>query len=218
MLRAAYTVGLEGLPAGIKVWCAPVAALLPACDVLDEADKAHAAKFKQQADRDRIRAARILLRHALTENAAHVHPRDWHFRNGPNGKPLMGEGLPQLQFNLSHAADAVAVVVSAKYAMGIDIEPIGETEIISDVLTSREIARLDALRRPARWHEFMRIWTLKEACAKAMGLGLSYDFRRMEVEAGSAKVTVAETPIKTATATVECRGRPYALSVAWIET
>jgi 4'-phosphopantetheinyl transferase len=200
------------------VWCAAVAELLPASDVLDEADKAHAAKFKQQADRNRITAARILLRHALTEKASDVTPQAWRFRSGPNGKPLMGDGLPRLQFNLSHAGDAVAVAVSAKQAVGIDIEPIAENEIIPNVLTSHEIERLETLSGPDRWHEFMRIWTLKEACAKAMGLGLSYDFRRMEVAPESPAVTVAETPIKTATTTVQCGGRPYALSVAWIES
>jgi 4'-phosphopantetheinyl transferase len=218
MLRAAHIVSLDGLPAGIKVWGAPVAALLPARDVLDEADRAHAAKFKQQADRDRIIAARILLRHALTAKATHVAPQAWHFRMGPNGKPLMGDGLPQLQFNLSHAGEAVAVVVSLTHAVGIDIEPIAETEIIPDMLTPREIERLGALQGPERWREFMRIWTLKEACAKAMGLGLSYDVRGMDVAPQSAAVTVAETQIETATTMVECAGRPYALSVAWTES
>ena len=63
-----------------------------------------------------------------------------------------------------------------------------------DVLTFRELARLKGLNGLARWIEFMRIWTLKEACAKAMGLGVSFDFRRMEVETRRAKVRLVDRP------------------------
>jgi 4'-phosphopantetheinyl transferase len=221
MLPDAYRVTIEDAESGLALWCAPIEELLRlGADILDEADRAHAMRFRQAADRDRITAARILLRHALTEDTSSVPPQAWHFSLGPNGKPLMGEGLPRLHFNLSHAAGAAAVAVSRRYAVGIDIEPITETEIIPDVLTSQEITRLEALKGPERWSEFMRIWTLKEACAKAMGLGLAYDFRHMEVAPGSANVAIADRPgsqIRTATTTVQCGGKPHALSVAWVD-
>jgi phosphopantetheinyl transferase len=216
-----YRVTIDGIePAALKAWCAPVTDLLADAAILDDADKAHVGRFCQQADRDRIIAARILLRHALTGETRNIAPEAWHFRTSPNGKPLMADGLPKLHFNLSHAADAVAVAVSAHQPVGIDIESIAtedRAEIIPDVLAAREGERLGALDGESRWREFMRIWTLKEACAKAMGLGLSYDFRRMEVAPGGAAVTVAEAQIGTAATTVECAGRPYALGVAWIE-
>jgi phosphopantetheinyl transferase len=224
MLLAACTVEL-GLERHVSAWCAPVMVLLPHMAVLDETDKAHAARFRQQEDRDRVTAARVLLRHALTYKASEIVPEAWHFRMGPNGKPLMAEGLPPLHFSLAHAADAVAVAVSTEYPAGIDIEPIGpedKTGIIPDVLSAGEIASLDARDEDGRWMEFMRIWTLKEACAKAMGLGVTFDFRRMEVEPGSSKVRIAGHPpgpeIRASNTTVERSGRPYSLSVAWAGT
>ena len=222
LLLAQYRVKLDGIgPAEIKAWCAPVADLLTDATILDDADRAHAARFRQQTDRDRVTAARILLRHTLTDETQEIAPGAWHFRMGPNGKPQMADGLPALQFNLSHAAGAVAVAVSRRHPVGIDIESIAREDragIIPDMLTVREIERLDALSVEARWNAFMRIWTLKEACAKAMGVGLSYDFRRMEVSAESAAVALTEGPIETATTTVDCAGRAYALSVAWVDS
>ncbi|MGE3830238.1 MAG: 4'-phosphopantetheinyl transferase superfamily protein [Parvibaculaceae bacterium] len=221
MLLHQYKVAIDGIePAVLTAWCAPVADLLPGAAILDDADRAHAGRFRQQADRDRITAARILLRHALTGEAPEIAPEAWHFRTGPNGKPLMAEGLPKLHFNLSHAAEAVAVAVSTRHPVGIDIESIAIEDragIIPDMLTAREMERLAALGPHPRWREFMRIWTLKEACAKAMGLGMSYDFRRMEVAPESAAVTAAEMPVRTAATTMDCAGRPYALGVAWID-
>jgi hypothetical protein len=40
----------------------------------------------------------------------------------------------------------------------------------------------------------------------------------METAPESTAVVVAEMPVKTAATTVDRAGRPYALSVAWIET
>jgi phosphopantetheinyl transferase len=232
MQLAAYRVELGEVESDdlekIRVWCAPVAEVLHGAEILNEADKAHVARFYQQADRERITAARILLRQALShETGTQLAPSAWRFRIGPNGKPLMAEGLPPLHFNLSHAAGAVAVAVGSKLPLGIDIESIAPDEradILADVLTFRELTRLKGLNGLARWTEFMRIWTLKEACAKAMGLGMSFDFRRMEVDRSRAKVRLIDRPpgrrleIEAATTTVERGGRPYSLSIATIDT
>ena len=80
--------------------------------------------------------------------------------------------------SLTHTAGAVAVAVAAEGKVGVDVE----------VLT-RDIDPRDGFRRfftDAEWtwiHQaettarFLRLWTLKEAWSKAIGLGLGADFR-----------------------------------------
>ena len=56
-----------------------------------------------------------------------------------------------------------------------------------------------------------------------MGLGMSFDFRRMEVDRSRAKVRLVDRPpgrrleIEAATTTVERGGKPYSLSIATID-
>jgi 4'-phosphopantetheinyl transferase len=169
------------------VWTASVAealALPTAIESLGEGERTHAQRFRLPADRDRFIAARALLRHALSDTVGDVTTGEWRYRDGPNGKPAMAAGLPPVEFNISHSADCVAVGISLVGPIGVDVERLSPgdcSQIVEDVLTIRE---RDALRRCAvdeRSAIFLRLWTAKEACAKAVGLGVALDFRNLEV-------------------------------------
>lgn len=211
----------------VTVWSAPAAAALAlpgALSWLGPEETARAERLRRAADRDRFLAARALLRHALSRAVeGRVAPAQWRYGAEPNRKPAMASGLPPLEFNLSHTDDCIAVAVSAAGPVGVDVEHLARIEhgdIARRVLSERERARLDRVPSDRRRAAFLRIWTVKEACAKALGLGLSLDFRRLEVALDPVRVHVADgllagtRSFDVATRTLERDGRAYALSVA----
>jgi len=56
-----------------------------------------------------------------------------------------------------------------------------------DHLSSTERNIVRSLPSNARENEFLRLWTLKEAFAKAMGLGLSMNFSEIDVSSVAAR-------------------------------
>ena len=105
---------------------------------------------------------------------------------GARGKPRVEapEGLRGLEFSVSHCDGLTAVVVSASGACGIDVED-ENRRIGTDVgafarrwLSEREAARLDRIEDvDERARAFMRLWTVKEAYVKALGLGIALCLR-----------------------------------------
>ena len=93
---------------------------------------------------------------------------------GAHGKPALAGDSP-LHFNLSHADGIAACIVSDKEC-GIDCERVREyrPNVARRVFTAAELAMLEAAPESERGLLFFRIWTLKEALAKADGAGLSY--------------------------------------------
>lgn len=151
---------------------------------LNSEEMTQAGRLNQAADRDRFLAARALLRHALSDALdGEVGPELWRYRQGAHGKPMMASGLPPLEFNLSHSGDCIAIGVSHAGPIGVDIEKISTEErpkVVADALTMREQQFLDALPDDWKWENFIQIWTLKEACTKALGLGVFLDFHKLE--------------------------------------
>jgi phosphopantetheinyl transferase len=191
-------------------------------EILAPEELAHAETFRQPADRARYRAARMLLRHALSKAVdGAIAPVEWRYRAGPNGKPMLAAGFPAIAFNISHSDGCVAVAVSRDGPVGIDLECVApdlRSSIVEDVLTRAERDSLSRLPAEAQWHRFMRIWTAKEACAKALGLGLGVDFRRMEVRFDPLRVSApADSGLggfEVAMRDLSRNGRPYFLAVA----
>jgi 4'-phosphopantetheinyl transferase len=193
---------------------------------LDVVEMACSETYRQQADRERYLAARMLLRHALSKAAGgQVAPEDWTYREGPYGKPMIAAGLPPLEFNVSHSGSCVAVGVSTKEPIGVDIEcldPDRRSGVVYEVLSEAERDRLRRFSADEQWTEFVRIWTAKEACSKALGLGLSLDFQTMEVQVDPLRVRLLDRPASAAAAfdvastTISRSGRAYSLSVARI--
>lgn len=152
---------------------------------LGDKEKAQAQLLKKESDRVRFLAARSLLRHALTEAmSGELPPESWDYVEGTHGKPLMAPHLPSLEFNISHTADCVAVAVSTSGPVGVDVEstlPDERLEIIEDVLTRQERKYLSRIPDEQKWETFLKFWTLKEACSKALGLGAMLNFRDLVV-------------------------------------
>lgn len=122
-----------------------------------------------------------LLRMALSSLVnTHTHtpsPGEWQFTAGPSGKPEISpaQNDPDLRFNISHSKDACAIIITQGRDCGIDIENTSrETDYIK---IARKMFHTDEVAQLAESenirHDFFRLWTLREARAKATGEGLA---------------------------------------------
>ena len=101
-----------------------------------------------------------------------------------HGKPYI-EGHPKVCFNLSHSGE-YAVIAYGETHVGIDIqERRGVSEgFAARILNEKELGSYDATDADM----ICRVWTVKEAYSKLIGLGLSYDFRSCVIDRDHSRV------------------------------
>jgi len=150
--------------------------------VLDDAEIARADRFLRSCDRLAFVAAHALKRLALAEVLSGQSARTLQFSANYFGKPFLTGG-DEIQFNLSHTTGLVALAVSLRAPVGIDVEMLGSTvlhrEAMLSVLNATERA---ALSYAVDWeHDFLALWTAKEAVIKAEGKGLSLPLSKIEI-------------------------------------
>ena len=167
-VRSAHAVALFVLPVGTDDDHAAVEAML------DDAERARAARFRFAADRASYVGAHALLRATLS-SLAPVAPSAWRFATGPFGKPaLIGriDGM-RVSFSLSHTRGLAACAVATGGELGVDVEAraTGQRLLLHDSWMTRA-EHDDMGSGPIRLERAVRLWTLKEAFAKATGHGL----------------------------------------------
>lgn len=155
--------------------------------VCSGAELARSKKFVFAHDARAYLAAHGLLRHALSDAQPCVEPDEWTFTASPNGRPELGvERASNLRFNLSHCATRVNCIICPELDCGIDVEPAGRRQSLGKndlhFLGPSERAWLATQTEQAQHESLMRFWTLKEALAKAVGLGLTLPFGELEFE------------------------------------
>ncbi len=96
---------------------------------------------------------------------------------GEMGKPVFRD-YPRIHFNLSHCM-GLAVCLFSETECGVDCESIRKYKprTAQRVCTPQENATLEAAEDPDIL--FTRLWTLKEAYVKAIGIGISYPLREV---------------------------------------
>jgi 4'-phosphopantetheinyl transferase len=150
----------------VLLGCSPA----PGTPVLSDEELARAARFLNANDAANFIMGRTLLRRLLLEDGTRPAPPVTH---GPFGKPSI-EGLAH--FNLAHAADHVAMIVSAAGPVGIDVEAGPRALILAGLLPSighpSELSFIARAEREARPQLARRLWVRKEAVLKAAGTGL----------------------------------------------
>jgi 4'-phosphopantetheinyl transferase len=192
---------------------------------LTERDRMRRFHFVQ--DRDAYRAAHGLARISLSSCEPGVPPQAWAFEENSRGRPEISPegGLPRLRFNISHTRLAVACIVTRDLDCGVDVEQTHRCtdldSLIHAVLAPSEAATVAAAPDSERPMLFCRYWTLKEAYAKALGLGmtLAFDGIAFDLFNGSARLQPYSdewhfeqwsTPAHTLAAAVRVRG-PFRL-------
>lgn len=139
-------------------------------------------QFRFKQDRDSYLAAHALARFALSWCERTVPPHAWVFEETSNGRPEIAVkgGFPPLRFNISHARHLVACIVTRGLDCGVDVELIERCSDLHDdpraVLAPAELAKVAGASDTERPTLLCRFWTLKEAYAKALGLGMSLPF------------------------------------------
>ncbi|KAF9008693.1 4'-phosphopantetheinyl transferase superfamily [Cyathus striatus] len=166
---------------------------------VDEDSRSRIKRFYHRADACRTLIGRLLLLIMLRQQG--LGPRNALLQFTEAGKPYIVTTPPldpPVGFNLSHDNGLIAlsfspgVYIPPAFGIGVDIMkvhiPGRETfisfvETMKDQLTPLEIRLLfldvsedEGLRR------FFWMWTLKEAYTKALGLGLGFDFQRVEFD------------------------------------
>ena len=170
----------------ITVWRIALHAARPpdeaSCTILSAAERARAARFLRDTDRNRWLHGHVALRHILGD-ALSAPPDSITYATGPHGKPRLASPADSgLEFNFSDSGDFALAAVSTGGAVGVDIEacrPQPDLEAIArSHFSGEEAAALLALPQSEREAAFYRIWTRKEAYLKALGAGLSYGLGR----------------------------------------
>jgi 4'-phosphopantetheinyl transferase len=134
-------------------------------------------KFQRETDRRDRFVTRVLVRMVLSQYRD-VSPEEWVLpREG--GRPFIKEPVCAhgLAFSVSHTADMIVCAVGFNLALGIDVERLrGTTSMMESAeltFAPNELASLRTLPPADQPERFLQHWTLKEAYAKARGLGLA---------------------------------------------
>jgi 4'-phosphopantetheinyl transferase len=144
--------------------------------ILDERERARAARFVFPHDRRRYVAAhaavRLILSHYLDAD-----PRTLRFEFGNHGKPRLAERVADdYTFNLTHSAARGLVAVARGGAVGIDIElhrpGVDIHALVPSVLSPAEQRGFAAVPPKDQRAAFFRAWARKESFVKAIGEGL----------------------------------------------
>jgi 4'-phosphopantetheinyl transferase len=151
----------------------------------DEHDRAQ--RFLRPTDRDRFILSRGGLRYLLARYL-HCGPHSLAFTYSPHGKPQLMKPAAEVYFNLAHSGDWVIYGVSRCQWIGVDVEQMAPRpyleSLIRRCLTPDEQATLPNTAE-GRLVSFFQYWTVKEACLKAIGLGLSYPIQAVQVSLGA---------------------------------
>ena len=150
-----------------------------ALSVLSPEERWRHDKFRFARDRRDYAAAHALLRTSLSQYAD-VPPHAWIFDRDERGKPKLADRYAPgnvLTFSLSHARGIVGCAVSSGSDVGIDVECTDSTidwlPVARQCFTPAEILHLERSCVGDRAARFAELWTLKEAHAKATGVGFS---------------------------------------------
>lgn len=157
-------------------------------NILSAEEREQRSRLKFINDRNVFSLAHILLRHELSHHA-NLRPDEWVFTRGPYGKPMLAPSLMAdhaLHFSLSHAGSTAVCAITRVGAVGVDTESLARDidvdAIASIALTADEQVAIAPLEAGAKMRQVLTLWTLKEAYAKAIGVGLllpmqQYGFR-----------------------------------------
>lgn len=164
------------MPTTVLVCRLTDAAVRPArCrDVLSADERRHADGLRRAGARERYTVARALLRLELARRLD-CEPDAIGFAVGAAGKPRL-EPDRGWRFNLSHSHNRVVLALSSAASVGVDVESrarAARTDALArHYYAPAERHALAALPEARRRYRFFQLWTLKEACTKALGRDL----------------------------------------------
>jgi 4'-phosphopantetheinyl transferase len=164
--------------------------------LLQPDERKRCGSFRVERSRRQYLVTRALVRCVLSQYCPRS-PAEWRFRSNPYGRPEL-DPPHGLRFNLSNCDELVVCAVADGREVGVDAEPYSRAPtvlgIAPRVFTNEELdalSRLDAVQRPDR---ALLLWTLKEAYAKARGLGFALPLRSFSFAIEGGRVALDLTP------------------------
>lgn len=166
-------------------------------DLLQEHEQARASRFKQAIHAQRHRRSRTLMRSVLGDLTAQP-PLSLRLQDGPHGKPELAptpaDGMPTWHFNLSHSGPWALLAAWQGPPLGVDLEvrdvtdvpdkgPADDDAVARRIMTPAEHAQFSLSPPEERTLAFLRTWTRKEACLKALGVGFQLEPHRLSLNA-----------------------------------
>ena len=138
-------------------------------------EQTRAAGYKLAAPRTQFILARGFLRQTLA-TYLNAEPASLRFGTTANEKPVL-VGDEVLHFNLSHTANAIAIVVANDRPVGVDVEQILARRSMEAIARQQfhpaERADWESADESQKLNVFYRIWTCKEAYLKGLGHGFA---------------------------------------------
>ena len=183
----AFGIDVAPLPFGpFPMWLvAKRRPLAPAVlDLLSNAERDRAARFRTTALRDRYLAAHAGLR-LLSESCFGVAAACQRYEIDALGKPRLADD-PDARCNMSYSRNCALIGLSRGAEIGVDIEAIRAIDDAPELMelhyTPREKSALHRMRRSGAGFDrgFLTVWVRKEACVKALGCGLSMPLTDLE--------------------------------------
>jgi 4'-phosphopantetheinyl transferase len=159
--------------------------------MLEPAEHERRARFMSEQLRHQFLVTRALQRTMLAEYAPGAEPSDLRFVMGEQGKPALAPEFAalKLHFNVAHTQGLVALAVSRKPTLGIDVENAtartAPVEIANRFFSAGEARDLADLPPAGQSSRFYALWTLKESWLKATGLGIAAGLGNVSFEFGS---------------------------------
>src|SRR5262245_48931311 len=148
-------------------------------ELLNPAEEERKSRFDFARDLRRYLITRALVRIVLSRYAP-VHPKEWVFSANAYGRPEIVNAQARdagLSFNISHTHSLIALGVTRRRALGVDVENFRAQEASLDIadrfFAPQEVAALAATPPQRQQYRFFEYWTFKEAYIKARGMGLS---------------------------------------------
>lgn len=207
VLVLAYPAALD--PASVERLCA----------YLSRDEQARAAQMPMPAKRAEFVLSRALLRRTLGMLLDSAPP-ELDLATTAAGKPLLRHPAASIAFNLSHTSGYILLALSQSGQIGVDIETLGDYQerIARRFFHPAEYAWLEQLEPARRAHGFYHLWTVKEACIKAIGAGLRFPLRKLPVSDARAgvclglswQVLTVDPAVRAAVALRPRRGQPVA--------
>jgi 4'-phosphopantetheinyl transferase len=143
-----------------------------------------AKEFRNLQVQQQYCVSRRLMREALSTYVnGQVAPTKWRFRIDPNGKPWVAnpEWSESVFFNLTHTRGLVACAVTSHQNIGLDAEcdtdRVRDFSLLTSCLCEEEVVEIQSRLPAERPRLFLEFWTLKEGLAKALGQGLTMNFK-----------------------------------------
>lgn len=158
-----------------------------------------AERFRSDIHRSRFIVSRALMRFILSEYIS-IKPEGIIFRYNSYGKPFIYNQIG-IKFSFSRSDRLALLGVTSAYDIGIDIERLKEVDDLEGIarrfFTNREYTELQRIDPKFKVEAFLRMWTCKEAYAKAVGFGLSLPLNSVEVLPAPSSVGKFVLPCQT---------------------